>query len=40
MFKLALAMATSLLRKKARAEEKALLSTIAEKETGRSIGHR
>ena len=33
----ALAMATSLLRKKARAEEKALVSTITEKEAGRSI---
>jgi hypothetical protein len=32
----ALVMATSLLRKKVRAEEKALLSTIAEKEIGRS----
>jgi hypothetical protein len=35
-FERALVMATSLLRKKARAEEKALLSTIAEKEAGRS----
>jgi hypothetical protein len=35
-FERALIMATSLLRKKARAKEKALLTTIAEKEAGRS----